>query len=366
MAAEGLRRLGVQAILTDGAFETNFNGKTTSHTEAVTVGGKVFISSHATLDPINIYQHEVIHVMKNVEPTLYDTLYDMFSYSWDTKSAESQRLIGKIGEVYFGIPVYDDSTGVQVSGFDDGDWRHIKGVYDELIAYINGYNASDPTYAREEFGGAFTDYDAFLRVLDEIWEQFSASRQSNRADVQTNQEEISFEAVRNPSQEQGIEIRVEEMIPPGAKKPIRVYTDGYAIVNAGKVESYIRGKVEVDLAAEEAKQEKLIRIMENTPEAFTDHMEEDLQASIDKVHNYIRSKEMNTTLETAGILDDERNTLVIAGNLMDAAKQVKKGNTKIYSYIEGPNDRVEIESWWKIMKDGTPYLATLILRPVKE
>lgn len=50
---------------------------------------------------------------------------------------------------------------------------------------------------------------------------------------------------------------------------------------------------------------------------------------------------------------------------MDSSKDVSPGNTVIESYIEGANGRVLVESRWKILENGKPYLATAILKPVK-
>ena len=64
---------------------------------------------------------------------------------------------------------------------------------------------------------------------------------------------------------------------------------------------------------------------------------------------------MNITLNNVGITD----------NLLEAARQVESGNTKVISYIKGTNGVVQIEGRWNIMPDGIPYLTTVILKPVK-
>ena len=74
---------------------------------------------------------------------------------------------------------------------------------------------------------------------------------------------------------------------------------------------------------------------------------------------------MNITLNNVGITDTVENNRMITDNLLEAARQVESGNTKIISYIEGTNGVVQVESWWNIMPDGTPYLTTVILKPVK-
>lgn len=74
---------------------------------------------------------------------------------------------------------------------------------------------------------------------------------------------------------------------------------------------------------------------------------------------------MNITLNNVGITDTVENNRMIADNLLEAARQVEPGNTKIISYIEGTNGTVQVESWWNITSDGKPYLTTMILKPVE-
>lgn len=94
-------------------------------------------------------------------------------------------------------------------------------------------------------------------------------------------------------------------------------------------------------------------------------MKKELQECEDRLHNYQRSQEMSNTLNTAGIENTIENNQMIVENLFDAAKEVTEGNTEIISYIEGVNDKVQVVSRWKILADGTSYLATVILKPVK-
>ena len=98
---------------------------------------------------------------------------------------------------------------------------------------------------------------------------------------------------------------------------------------------------------------------------FTKEMKKELQECENRLHNYQRSQEMNNTLNEAGIEDSIENNQMIVENLLDAAKEVTDGNTEIISYIEGVNGKVQVVSRWKILPDGTPYLATVILKPMK-
>ena len=165
--------------------------------------------------------------------------------------------------------------------------------------------------------------------------------------------------------ESGSKLKIEEVVPPGSTHPVKVYTDGNAQINTGKIDTYIRGKVELDVEATTTRIDELKDLRKSNPENFTKEMKKELQECEDRLHNYQRSQEMSNTLNTAGIEDTIENNQMIVENLFDAAKEVTEGNTEIISYIEGVNGKVQVVSRWKILPDGTPYLATVILKPVK-
>ena len=165
--------------------------------------------------------------------------------------------------------------------------------------------------------------------------------------------------------EGGNKIKIQAVIPPGSTHPVKVYTDGNAQINIGKIDTYIRGKVELDVEATITRIDELKDIRKLNPESFTKEMKKELQECENRLHNYQRSQEMNNTLNEAGIEDSIENDQMIVENLLDAAKEVTDGNTEIISYIEGVNGKVQVVSRWKILPDGTPYLATVILKPMK-
>lgn len=74
---------------------------------------------------------------------------------------------------------------------------------------------------------------------------------------------------------------------------------------------------------------------------------------------------MSKTLLNAGIEDTLENNQIIVENLLTANKNVSLSNTEVISYLEGQKGRIQIVSRWKVLEDGTPYLATVILKPVK-
>ena len=165
--------------------------------------------------------------------------------------------------------------------------------------------------------------------------------------------------------EGGNKIKIQAVIPPGSTHPVKVYTDGNAQINIGKIDTYIRGKVELDVEATITRIDELKDIRKLNPESFTKEMKKELQECENRLHNYQRSQEMNNTLNEAGIEDSIENNQMIVENLLDAAKEVTDGNTEIISYIAGVNGKVQVVSRWKILPDGTPYLATVILKPMK-
>lgn len=175
-------------------------------------------------------------------------------------------------------------------------------------------------------------------------------------------ENLSYQGGSNPKN-----INIKEVTPPGSQNPVKVYTDGYAQVNKGKIDAYIRGKVKKPENYSELKDriEELTKLKDERPSEFTKEMKNELKDINKKVHNYERSKGMGDLLNKAGIADTVENNEMIANTVLDAAKEVKSGNTKITRYIKGTNKDVIVESWWIIDSDGTPYCSTIILKEVK-
>ena len=162
-------------------------------------------------------------------------------------------------------------------------------------------------------------------------------------------------------------INIKEVTPPGAKNSVQVYTDGYAQVNKGKIEIYIRGKIKKPSNYDELKDRvaELTKIQNKNPSEFTKEMKKELKTSESIVHNYDRSQGMGKLLDDAGITDTTENNEMIAKTVLDSAKEVTPKNTKIRSTIDVGNKSVIVESWWIMDKGGTPYCSTIILIKVK-
>lgn len=144
---------------------------------------------------------------------------------------------------------------------------------------------------------------------------------------------------------------------------MKVYTDGYAQVNKGKIEIYIRGKIKKPSNYDELKDrvEELTKIQNKNPSEFTKEMKK----SESIVHNYDRSQGMGKLLDDAGIADTAENNEMIAKTVLDSAKEVTPKNTKIRSTINIGNKPIIIENWWIIDKNGIPYCSTIVLIKVK-
>ena len=167
--------------------------------------------------------------------------------------------------------------------------------------------------------------------------------------------------------EKSAKITVEEITSPGSKNSVKVYTDGYAQVNKGKIEVYIRGKIKEPENLLELKNriKELEKLKSSKSPEFTKELKKELKTISDKVHNYERSKGMGELLEKAGIPDTIENNQKIAETVLDAAKDVTRENTKIRRVLHGTNGDVIVESWWMLGSDNIPYCSTIILIEVK-
>lgn len=60
------------------------------------------------------------------------------------------------------------------------------------------------------------------------------------------------------------------------------------------------------------------------------------------------------------------NNKLIAEKLLEAGKKINTTNCVDFpTVLEGPNGNVKILSTWKILDDGTPYLTTIKIIPIK-
>jgi len=68
-------KVNITVIPVDGAFEYNDGKLTTTNTEASVIGGRLYISSKATVAADNIIAHEHTHLLRNAKSAAYDKAY---------------------------------------------------------------------------------------------------------------------------------------------------------------------------------------------------------------------------------------------------------------------------------------------------
>ena len=220
-------------------------------------------------------------------------------------------------------------------------------------------NAGKITFSIVDDAGNASSY---VRYIDDVVDGANRSARDGSSKVVI---EGASDAIKGGSKSSAIS--VTEATPPGSSHPVKVYTDGNAQINTGKIDTYIRGNIKEPSNYGELKQRinDLKKIQNNNPSEFTKTMKKELIAGEKTVHNYERSKGMGELLNDAGIVDTPKNNEMIAKNILNAAKEVTPENTKIVSYIKGTNKTVLVESWWIIDSDGIPYCSTIILKAVK-
>jgi len=157
-AAAALAQRGIPVVVTEGAFESNFNGTTTRHTDAVTArDGTIYISSDTAVQADLIVAHEGLHYLKRQNSPLYDAFYDELCSQSDFRSETYDTIARTINDHHYN------------GRLDIDDLDSIKPIFTELTAYIHQWVSVDPDHARAIFGGMFRDWDAVVeasRALD--------------------------------------------------------------------------------------------------------------------------------------------------------------------------------------------------------
>ena len=156
-AASAFRRLGIRAVVTEGALETNRNGITTTHTDAVTApDGAVYISNAADIEAARIVPHESVHVLMRTGHPAYDKFYEALYSAANFTGEEYRRIGGKINSSHYG------------GRLDLNNPDSVRPVMTELTAYIHEWLTVDPKYAKDTFAGMFHDWDAVVRADREL------------------------------------------------------------------------------------------------------------------------------------------------------------------------------------------------------
>lgn len=188
IAAQKLKNIGVDAVYCDGDIETNQNGKTVRHSEALTTpDGKVFISSNAALSPEHIAYHENVHVNDRLQTQHYADYESVLCGNLLYNSKSFEDICGQINDNQYG------------GKYDVGDPDSAKIFVQEIAAYVNEYVMTDPEYAEQTFGPMFEDWNAVTEAVHKFNTDTKADFSQPASFYAENGESIFSEpSARNP------------------------------------------------------------------------------------------------------------------------------------------------------------------------
>lgn len=152
-AVDFLKSIGIDAIYCEGDTESNKNGKTTVHSEAVTApDGTVYVSSNSSLSSIHIAAHEAVHVNEIKQTEAYDRYKNVVS-----------------DNVLWGSDAYFDianriNQGNYGGKYDINDISFANKFTRELTAYVNEFVSADIDKATKIFSSMFKDWEAVVEA----------------------------------------------------------------------------------------------------------------------------------------------------------------------------------------------------------
>lgn len=148
-AAKMLNSAGVEAVYCDGDIETNQNGVTTRHDEAITApDGTVYVSSEATLPSAHIASHEIVHSAERIGAQAYTDYQSVICDNLLFGSKAYESFCGWINENHYG------------GKYDIEDISSAGNFIREIAAYVNEFLVTDTQLADKIFSGMFEDWDA--------------------------------------------------------------------------------------------------------------------------------------------------------------------------------------------------------------
>ncbi len=156
-AVKKFEGLGIKAVLCDGDIETNQNGITTRHSQALTApDGTVYVSNNATLSDIEIASHEIVHIHKKRNTPAYLDYESVVCENILFGSEACEEIFSQINENHFG------------GKYDITDPFDARFFIRELTAYLNEYLVTNPQFAEEKFSGMFEDWEAVVEASNKF------------------------------------------------------------------------------------------------------------------------------------------------------------------------------------------------------
>lgn len=167
--------LGLECDITDGALYTkDKNGmkKSTGWEGKKLPDGTLLISNNTDLSAKETSRHEVIHAMKTLEPELFEYI-DNVLYDSGMDVAKGIKTLRDITEAY------------KVSHPEIDDINNLDYLREEILAFISGMHADNPTRARKYFEPLVNEYDAVVAAIEEGLAEFEGRRMGRPARSKT-------------------------------------------------------------------------------------------------------------------------------------------------------------------------------------
>ncbi len=156
-AAERLKSAGVKAVYCDGDIETNENGVTTRHSEAITApDGTVYISSRATLSDLDIASHELVHSEERKGAQAYTEYENIICENLLFNSQAYKDFCAWINENHYG------------GKYDIEDVSSANNFIREIAAYVNEFTITEPSRVDSVFSGMFEDWGAVKAAAEKF------------------------------------------------------------------------------------------------------------------------------------------------------------------------------------------------------
>ena len=134
---------------------------------ATTSNGTVYISDAIPADLAEpIGYHEAVHAVRQRGDAEYLEFVENLGRYLDIGNQQMEGFLELISE----------GKAYQQKDFFDLSMEELDDLFDELNALVWGYHKVSPEHAREQFGGIFTNYEAYIEELDAIMER---ARQRN-------------------------------------------------------------------------------------------------------------------------------------------------------------------------------------------
>ena len=241
-ASDTLQRRGYKSVVCDGFIETNADGVTTVHKDALTArDGTVYISNQTQLSPFEIYDHESVHC----EQLKNSPAYQAYSYEID-------RLLNRTSSAY--LEWVDALLNAEEQGAQSVDGENVRPrksisasvIFRELSAYLHERVVNAPNDAARVYSGMFGDnwqqaVDAVHQFHNAITQEASGSDGSffDEPDLRSGEDPLSEAILRTMRGEETTEGRrmVQDI---ASRLGLRVVFDLYG--NPAQVgEAYLQG-----------------------------------------------------------------------------------------------------------------------------